>query len=107
MLKSLDPHSDYIPAEEFKQVNESLQGNFEGIGIEFNIYNDTIRVITPIIGGPSDKLGIKAGDKVIKVNGKSVAGVKITNKQVFDKLRGEKGSVVKVTVIRSGDFSCF
>jgi len=102
MLKSLDPHSDYIPAEEFKQVNESLQGNFEGIGIEFNIYNDTIRVITPIIGGPSDKLGIKAGDKVIKVNGKSVAGVKITNKQVFDKLRGEKGSVVKVTVLRSG-----
>lgn len=102
MLKSLDPHSDYIPAEEFKQVNESLQGNFEGIGIEFNIYNDTIRVITPIIGGPSEKLGIKAGDKLIKVDGKTVAGVNITNKEVFNKLRGEKGSVVKVTVMRSG-----
>lgn len=102
MLKSLDPHSDYIPAEEFKQVNESLQGNFEGIGIEFNIYNDTIRVVTPIIGGPSDKLGIKAGDKIIKVDDKNVAGVNITNKEVFDKLRGEKGSVVVVTVLRSG-----
>lgn len=101
MLKSLDPHSDYIPADEFKQVNESLQGNFEGIGIEFNIYNDTIRVITPIIGGPSEKLGIKAGDKIIKVNGKNVAGVKITNKEVFDKLRGEKGSIVKVVILRS------
>lgn len=101
MLKSLDPHSDYIPAEEFKQVNESLQGNFEGIGIEFNIYADTIRVITPIAGGPSDKLGIKAGDKIIKVDGKNVAGVKITNKEVFNKLRGEKGSVVVVTVMRN------
>lgn len=101
MLKSLDPHSDYIPAEEFKQVNESLQGNFEGIGIEFNIYNDTIRVVTPIIGGPSEKLGIKAGDKIIKVDGKNVAGVKITNKEVFNKLRGEKGSIVVVTVLRS------
>lgn len=102
MLKSLDPHSDYIPAEDFKHVNESLQGNFEGIGIEFNIYGDTIRVITPIAGGPSEKLGIKAGDKIIKVDGKNVAGVKITNKEVFDKLRGEKGSVVVVTVLRSG-----
>lgn len=102
MLKSLDPHSDYIPAEEFKQVNESLQGNFEGIGIEFNIYGDTIRVITPIIGGPSEKLGIKAGDKIIKVDGKNVAGINISNKEVFNKLRGEKGSVVVVTVIRGG-----
>lgn len=102
MLKSLDPHSDYIPAEEFQQVNESLQGNFEGIGIEFNIYNDTIRVITPIIGGPSEKLGIKAGDKVIKVDGKTVAGINISNKEVFNKLRGEKGSIVKVTILRSG-----
>ncbi len=102
MLKSLDPHSDYIPAEEFKQVNESLQGNFEGIGIEFNIYNDTIRVITPIMGGPSEKLGIKAGDKIIKVDGKNVAGVNITNKEVFNKLRGGKGSIVVVSILRSG-----
>lgn len=102
MLQSLDPHSSYIPAADFAQVNETLEGNFEGIGIEFNIINDTIRVITPISGGPSDKLGIKAGDKIIKVEGKSVAGVKITNKQVFEKLRGAEGSVVAMTVLRSG-----
>jgi carboxyl-terminal processing protease len=100
MLKSLDPHSDFIPAEDFSAVNEPLEGNFDGIGIEFNIINDTIRVITPIIGGPSEKLGIKAGDKLIKVNGKNVAGIKITNKQVFEKLRGKSGSLVTVSVLR-------
>jgi carboxyl-terminal processing protease len=102
MLKSLDPHSDYIPASEFDAVNEPLEGEFDGIGVEFNIINDTIRVINPIIGGPSEKLGIKAGDKIIKVNGKLMAGVKVTNKQVFEKLRGKSGSDVKVTVMRSG-----
>lgn len=102
MLQSLDPHSAYIPAEDFAQVNETLEGNFEGIGIEFNIINDTIRVLTPISGGPSDKLGIKAGDKIIKVDGKNVAGMKITSKQVFEKLRGEEGSKVLVSVMRSG-----
>lgn len=102
MLQSLDPHSAYIPAEDFKQVNEGLEGNFEGIGIEFNLINDTIRVITPISGGPSEKLGIKAGDKVIKVDGKTVAGIKITNKDVFEKLRGAEGSQVLVTILRGG-----
>ncbi len=101
MLKSLDPHSDFIPAEEFGAVNEPLEGNFDGIGVEFNIINDTIRVITPIIGGPSEKLGIKAGDKIIAVNGKNMAGTKITNKQVFEKLRGKSGSVVNVSVLRA------
>jgi carboxyl-terminal processing protease len=103
MLKSLDPHSDYIPAEEFDAVNEPLEGNFDGIGVEFNIINDTIRVITPIIGGPSEKLGIKAGDKIIKVSGKNMAGVKITNKQVFEKLRGKSGTQVNVTILRNGE----
>lgn len=102
MLQSLDPHSAYIPASDFAQVNETLEGNFEGIGIEFNIINDTIRVITPISGGPSEKLGIHAGDKIIKVDKKNIAGIKITNKQVFDKLRGAEGSEVLVTVLRSG-----
>ncbi|MBK7666592.1 MAG: S41 family peptidase [Sphingobacteriaceae bacterium] len=102
MLQSLDPHSAYIPAEDFAQVNEGLEGNFEGIGIEFNIINDTIRVITPISGGPSEKLGIKAGDKLIKVDGKNFAGIKITNKEVFEKLRGKEGSEVLVSVLRSG-----
>jgi carboxyl-terminal processing protease len=103
MMKSLDPHSDFIPAEDFNAVNEPLEGNFDGIGVEFNIISDTIRVITPIIGGPSEKLGIKAGDKIIQVNGKSVAGIKITNKQVFEKLRGKSGTPVIVTVLRNGD----
>lgn len=102
MLQSLDPHSSYIPAADFAQVNETLEGNFEGIGIEFNIINDTIRVITPISGGPSEKLGIKAGDKVIKVDGKTVAGIKISNKEVFEKLRGKEGSEVLVSVLRNG-----
>lgn len=102
MLHSLDPHSDYIPADEFDQVNEPLQGEFDGIGVEFNLINDTIRVITPISGGPSEKIGIKAGDKIIKVDKKNVAGIKITNKQVFEKLRGKSGTEVLVTVLRSG-----
>jgi len=100
MLKSLDPHSDFIPASDFSAVNEPLEGNFDGIGVEFNIINDTIRVVTPIIGGPSEKLGIKAGDKIIKVDGKNIAGIKVTNKQVFEKLRGKSGSMVTVSILR-------
>ncbi len=103
LLKSLDPHSDYIPASEFDLVNEPLEGNFEGIGIEFNIVNDTIRVISPIEGGPSEKLGIKAGDKIVKVDGKAMAGVKVTNKMVFDKLRGKSGTMVTVSILRHGN----
>ena len=102
MLKSLDPHSDYIPAQEFDLVNDPLKGNFDGIGVEFNIIDDTIRIINPIIGGPSEKLGIKSGDRIVKVNDSTVAGVKITNKKVFDKLRGPGGSKVKVSIKRSG-----
>jgi carboxyl-terminal processing protease len=102
MLRSLDPHSDYIPAQDFSAINEPLEGNFDGIGVEFNIIGDTIRVVTPIIGGPSEKIGIKAGDRIIKVNGKNVAGMKITNKLVFEKLRGKSGTSVNVTVLRTG-----
>lgn len=102
MLQSLDPHSSYISANEFDTVNEPLEGNFDGIGVEFNIIRDTIRVITPIQGGPSEKIGIRAGDKIIKVEGRNVAGVKITNKQVFGRLRGKSGTIVRVTILRSG-----
>jgi len=102
MLKSLDPHSDFIPASEFSAVNEPLEGNFDGVGIEFNIINDTIRVINPIIGGPSEKLGIKAGDKLIKVEGKNMTGKQIKSKDVFDKLRGKSGSIVNVSILRAG-----
>ncbi|MDF2447735.1 MAG: C-terminal processing peptidase-3 [Bacteroidota bacterium] len=102
MLQSLDPHSSYIAASEFEAVNEPLEGNFDGIGIEFNIIKDTIRVIAPITGGPSEKIGIRAGDRLVKVEDKNVAGVKITNKEVFEKLRGKSGTLVKVAVARSG-----
>lgn len=102
LLKSLDPHSDYIPAADFNAVNEPLEGNFDGIGIEFNIINDTVRVINPIVGGPSEKIGIRAGDKIIKVNSVNIAGNKINNKDVFDKLRGKSGSQVTVSILRSG-----
>ncbi|MBA4241221.1 MAG: peptidase S41 [Sphingobacteriaceae bacterium] len=102
MLQSLDPHSSYIAASEFETVNEPLEGNFDGIGVEFNIIKDTIRVITPIEGGPSEKIGIRSGDKIVKVEGKNVAGVKITNKEVFEKLRGKSGTIVRVSILRSG-----
>ncbi|HKC66941.1 MAG TPA: S41 family peptidase [Bacteroidia bacterium] len=102
MLKQLDPHSDYIPATELEQVNEPLQGNFHGIGIEFNIVNDTICVVHPIEGGPSERLGIKAGDRIVKVNNKPVAGIKITNKKVFELLRGEKDTKVNLSIKREG-----
>jgi len=102
MLNQLDPHSEYIPATELQQVNEPLQGNFDGIGVEFNLVNDTICVVHPIQGGPSETVGVKAGDRIVKVEGKNMAGVKITNKKVFDALRGKKGTKVRISVRRAG-----
>jgi len=102
MLQSLDPHSSYIPAVEFEVSNETLEGNFDGIGVEFNIIRDTIRVINPIEGGPSEKVGIRAGDKLIKVGIENLTGEKITNKKVFETLRGKSGTTVNVTIIRNG-----
>lgn len=102
LLSNLDPHSSYITAEELTASNEPLQGNFEGIGVEFNIVNDTIRVISAIIGGPSEAVGVQAGDKIIKVDGKIVAGKKITNKQVMENLKGKGGTKVKVSIMRRG-----
>jgi carboxyl-terminal processing protease len=100
MLQNLDPHSAYIPAEELQAANEPLEGNFEGIGIEFHIQQDTIMVVTAISGGPSDMVGIKPGDRIIKVDGKNVAGIGITNSDVFQKLRGPGGTKVKIAVLR-------
>lgn len=102
MLHQLDPHSEYIPATELQEVNEPLQGNFDGIGVEFNIVNDTICVVHPIQGGPSESVGVKAGDRIVKVDGRNVAGIKITNKKVFDALRGKKGTKVKLGIRRVG-----
>ncbi len=99
-LKELDPHSAYIPAEELQKANEPLEGSFEGVGITFQVYNDTIQVIAPIPGGPSEKVGVRPGDKIVKIDGEKSTGEKINNQYVFDHLRGEKGTTVEMTVYR-------
>jgi carboxyl-terminal processing protease len=100
MIKELDPHSVYIPVEEMREMNEPLVGKFEGIGIQFNIHEDTIMVSQTIPGGPSEKLGIRAGDRIVKIDGNSVTNIKITNNDVLKKLRGDKGTKVTVTIFR-------
>lgn len=100
MLEDLDPHTSYISAKDAELANSSLEGEFEGIGIEFNLIRDTIYVITPLVGGPSAKAGLRAGDKIIKVDGETVAGVDIENRDVIELLRGEKGTKVDVTIKR-------
>ena len=105
MLHQLDPHSAYIPADELQASNEPLEGNFDGIGIEFHLQNDTIMVVTAISGGPSDALGIQAGDRIVKVNGKNVANIHITSTQVMQALRGPGGTKVKVTISRYGQLT--
>ena len=102
MLKQLDPHTVYIPAKDMQEVSEEMSGNFSGIGVQFSIQNDTIMVIDVISGGPSQKLGIRAGDRIVKVNDSIMAGVKVTNEKVLKKLRGDKGSKVKVSISRKG-----
>ena len=101
LLSNLDPHSVYIPAQDLQQANEQLEGNFEGIGVEFTILNDTIMVVSAINGGPSQELGIQAGDRIIKVDTQIVAGIGIKNENVFKLLRGPKNSKVKVLVFRA------
>lgn len=100
MLLKLDPHSVYIPAKNISSIEESFRGDFEGIGIEFQIVDDTLTVVSPISGGPSEALGIQAGDRIIAID--STSAVKITNEQVREKLRGKKGTIVNVTIIRNG-----
>lgn len=103
MLKELDPHSVYIPEKELKRMNEPLEGNFEGIGIQFNILKDTITVVSPISGGPSEKLGIQAGDKIIYVEEENVAGTGVKNSDVTRLLRGKKGTIVNVKIKRRSE----
>ncbi len=103
MLKSLDPHSVYISADEVAAMNEPLDGSFQGIGIQFNILNDTLMVVSPIIGGPSEKVGILAGDRIVNVDGKNVAGIGLKNSEVFKMLRGEKGTKVKLQINRKSE----
>lgn len=105
MLEELDPHSMYIPADELKAMNEPLRGNFEGIGVQFNILKDTILVVSPISGGPSEKLGILPGDRIVEIEGETVAGVGIKNSEVMSKLKGPKDSKVNVSILRRGEKS--
>lgn len=100
VLNELDPHSSYLTREEVQAMNEPLQGNFEGIGISFNILFDTVYVVTPVSGGPSERVGLKAGDRIVKVDGKNIAGIGITTDDVYHMLRGNRGSQVTVSVKR-------
>lgn len=100
MLENLDPHSSYIPARDASLAQSQLEGEFDGIGVEFGIIRDTIYVVAPLTGGPSEALGIQSGDQIISVDGKNVAGIGITNRDVFDYLRGPRGSKVMVNIKR-------
>ncbi len=102
MLKELDPHSVYISKEEVEQMNEPLVGNFEGVGIQFNILNDTILVVATIAGGPSEKVGVLAGDRIVIIDGEKVVGIGISNKGVVERLRGAKNTEVEVEIKRDG-----
>ena len=102
MLDKLDPHSQYSTPEEVKEFTEPLNGNFDGIGVQFNIVEDTLLVIQTVSGGPSEKVGLQAGDRIVSVNDTSIAGVKMPKEKIMSKLRGKKGTKVRVEVIRRG-----
>ena len=102
ILSELDPHSSYISTKDMKPVKENMQGSFSGIGVEFNIIDDSIVVISPISGGPSEKLGIQSGDRIISVEQENVASIGIKNEDVIKRLRGKKGSAVNIVIKRKG-----
>ena len=102
ILKKLDPHSVYIPAKDLQRANEPLQGNFDGIGISFNMLTDTIFVISTIPGGPSEKIGLLAGDKILYVNDSLVAGKQLSDEKVMGILKGPRGTVVRIKLLRKG-----
>lgn len=102
MLKGLDPHSTYTDAKETKAMNEPLQGDFEGIGVQFNMIEDTLVVIQPIVNGPSQKVGILSGDRIVSVNDSTIAGSKISRVDIMKRLRGKKGTKVKLGIVRRG-----
>ncbi|MCR5313275.1 MAG: S41 family peptidase [Bacteroidaceae bacterium] len=103
MIEGLDPHSSYTTAKDVEALNEPLNGSFEGIGVSYNINEDTLVVIQPVIGGPSEAVGIMSGDKIVTVNDTSIAGVKMTKTEIMRRLRGPKGSKVNLGVLRNGD----
>lgn len=102
ILENLDPHSKYIPKQEVQRMNEPLDGKFEGIGVMFQMMKDTLLVIQTISGGPSEKVCIRAGDRIVYVNDTTIAGVKMQNTDIMKKLRGPKGTPVHVKVLRRG-----
>ena len=102
ILSNLDPHSQYITAEEFNEVNDPLLGNFDGIGVQFRMESDTVYIINTIPGGPSEKAGILGGDRIVTVNGETIAGVKMSNNDVMKRLKGTRGTKVNVGVLRRG-----
>lgn len=102
MLGKLDPHSTYMTAKEVKAANEPLQGNFEGIGVQFNMVEDTLLVIQPVVGGPSEKRGILAGDRIVYVNDTTIAGVSMSREEIMRRLRGPKGTKVRLGIVRRG-----
>ena len=102
MLEKLDPHSTYSTPKEVKEMNEPLQGNFEGIGVQFNMVEDTLLVIQTVSGGPSEKMGIMAGDRIVTVNDTAIAGVKMSKEEIMKRLRGPKGTKVLLGIVRPG-----
>ena len=103
ILKNLDPHSTYVSASEVNAMREPLVGNFEGIGIHFNILRDSIIVVEPIAGGPSERVGLRAGDRIVAINEEVVTGIGLTNTAVRSRLLGERGTQVKVSIYRRGE----
>ena len=103
MLSKLDPHSSYSTSKEVKELREPLDGNFEGIGVQFNMMEDTLIVIQPVTNGPSERVGIIAGDRIISVNDTAIAGVKMSKEEIMKRLRGPKGTKVKVGVVLDRD----
>jgi len=100
MLSTLDPHSIYISKDEVEEMNQPLEGNFEGIGISFNVFHDTLMVMTTIPGGPSERVGLRPGDRIVKIDAKIVAGIGLKTPDVFKFLRGDKGTKVTLTILR-------
>jgi len=105
VLRGLDPHSVYISKAEVEKMNEPLQGNFEGVGISFNVYRDTLMVVTTVPGGPSEKVGLRAGDRIVSVDSKNIAAIGLKNPDVYDYLRGKKGTKVELKVKRKGEIN--
>jgi len=102
MIDKLDPHSSYLTPKEVKSLNEPLNGNFEGIGVQFNMIEDTLLVIQPVTNGPSERVGIIAGDRIVSVNDSAIAGVKMSKEEIMRRLRGPKGTKVHLGVVRQG-----